>query len=258
MTILAIDVGNTRIHFAIFTQDTLQQQWHLNSTELHHVCHFKAAMQHLEKTEDIESIVIASVVPRHNAPLALACKQLFKKEVIFAHSQKLKRWIHIAYEPIEALGADRIVNAFAARCLFPAPLIVIDAGTAITFDLINPQESYQAGVIMPGVSMSFKALSQAAQLHHTPFDHCRKSIVTHTTQAMQSGCYWAAVGAIESMVQQLKTQASFKKAMVIGTGGNMPSFLSDLRINIKYVPQLTLKGLAIIAQKERESLPILH
>ncbi|MDQ6962383.1 MAG: type III pantothenate kinase [Mariprofundaceae bacterium] len=250
MNTLVIDMGNTRMHFAFFLGLKLEYDWHLSSHESDVELVLNALVLAQTKTSfSVQKIMICSVVPSHEHVLNQVCQQLFSLQPVWVDSLGVNRLMPIHYDSIAALGSDRAVNAWAARACWGAPLIVVDAGTAITFDLVNGQGHYQAGPILAGVNLAFQSLRSAAQLKNIGFGLSRELTVNNTSEAMHAGCYWSAVEAISGIISRIKKVDGFAQATVIATGGSMLHLKDDIRLELHHEPLLTLEGLARLALK---------
>jgi type III pantothenate kinase len=148
------------------------------------------------------------------------------------------------------LGADRLINAFAAWSEFKQALIVIDFGTATTFDVVSGKGEYLGGVIAPGINLSLEALQRgAAKLHGISITHPENVIGTNTTSAMQSGIYFGYAGLIEGIVSRIKAERG-EAMKVIATGGLAPLYGQATNAIDKVDPDLTIRGLRLIYERK--------
>jgi len=253
--LLVADIGNTQMVFGFFEGETLITHWRLSSErqltsdelawQLHGM--FEQSGQ---AADAVAGIMVASVVPHLDAPLADACERICGKRPAFVGSHDVKIGMAVDYKNPREVGADRIVNAIAARECFGAPSIVLDCGTATTFDVISPQGHYAGGLIMPGVELALTALCQrAAKLPEVSIQRSDTLIGRDTTTSLQSGSYWAAVDAISGLIKRLRREPGYQDAPVIATGGLVALLIADLPEIDHHLPHLTLTGLHLLAQR---------
>lgn len=252
--LLAIDAGNTNIVFALFEAERIRSRWRISTDPRRTTEEYAAWLLPLMSLEgvsvkDIESVLIASVVPRAVQSLQAVSKRYLGVEALIAGRSPVE-W-PISFNGIDPkfVGSDCVVNAVAAHALHGGgPLIVLDMGTATTLDLIDEKGNYKGGVIVPGVNTSLDALSSAtASLPRVMFEAPpTRSVVGRTIyDQMRLGVYWGYVSMIEGLISQMRTEIGVK-AKVVATGGlanliaqNMPSIdVVDL--------DLTLHGLRIL------------
>jgi type III pantothenate kinase len=195
---------------------------------------------------DIDAGIIATVVPAILFDLRQLCRHYLKCEPLVVGDPDVDLGISVNIDRPEAVGADRLVNAVAAHERYPGALIVVDFGTATTFDVISESGDYQGGVIAPGVNLSAEALHQAAaMLPRVAIQRTQAVIGKDTVPAMQSGLYWGYVGLIEGLIGRIK--AEYGKAMtVIGTGGLASLFHKQTSAIDHLDPDLTIRGLILI------------
>jgi type III pantothenate kinase len=194
--LLVVDVGNTQMVFGLYEGNQLLTHWRLSSErqltpdelawQLHGM--FEQCGQ---PSEQILGILIASVVPHLDAPLAEACERICGQMPDFVGNQEVKTGMAVDYKNPREVGADRIVNALAARESFGAPVIVLDCGTATTFDIVSPAGHYAGGLILPGAEVALAALCQrAAKLPEVSLQRNDTLIGRDTATSIQSGSYW--------------------------------------------------------------------
>ncbi|MBL4774824.1 MAG: type III pantothenate kinase [Mariprofundus sp.] len=253
--ILVVDIGNTQMVFGLFEGESLLTHWRLSSErqltsdelawQLHGM--FEQSGQ---LADQVSGIMVASVVPHLDAALAAACERICAKHAAFVGSPEVKTGMAVDYKNPREVGADRIVNAIAARERFGAPSIVLDCGTATTFDIISPQGHYAGGLIMPGIELALAALCQrAAKLPEVSIQRSDTLIGRDTTSSLQSGSYWAAIDAISGLIKRLRRESGYQDAPVIATGGLISLLISDLPEIDHHLPYLTLSGLHLLAQR---------
>ena len=254
--LLAIDVGNTNTVFAVFEGAAMRGQWRAatdagRTADEHAVWFGQLMARHALQLDDIDHVVLSTVVPQCLAALTVLCEQYCgcRPMVVGEPEVELGIAVHVA-QPGE-VGADRLVNAVGAQMQYDGPLIIIDFGTATTFDAINEDGSYEGGIIAPGVNLSLESLHQAAaQLPRIAVSRPESVIAKSTVPAMQSGIYWGYIGLIEGIVQRMKEE--YGSAMtVIATGGLAELFSDGTPVIDKTDPDLTIHGLLEIFNRNR-------
>lgn len=250
--LLAIDVGNTNIVLALFDQGKVKYHWRLTTNayrtgdELALALSQLLALHHYQ-LQDISNVIIASVVPEITEALLNMSKNSLKLAPLVVGREGIKLGIEAVTDNPKEVGADRLVNAVAAKKQYGNNLIIIDFGTATTFDIVNNQGNYAGGVIAPGIHLSIEALHMGtAQLPTIDVAPPEKVIGTNTVSAMQSGIYWGYMAMIEGMVTRIKKEMNHSDIQVIATGG-LASLFANGTSMIHYVEEdLTLAGLNII------------
>ncbi|KHF38315.1 type III pantothenate kinase [Halalkalibacter okhensis] len=251
--IMVVDVGNTNIVLGVYKGKELHYHWRIatsrQKTEDEWAMSLKGLFEHEKLSfEEIEGIIISSVVPPIMYTLELMCKKYFgiKPMVI---GPGIKTGLNVKYDNPKDVGADRIVNAVAAIQLYGSPLIVVDFGTATTYCYINEERQYMGGAISPGISISTEALyTRASKLPRIEIAKPKNVLGTNTVHAMQAGIFYGYVGQVDGIVKRMKAQAK-EVPTVIATGG-MASLIASETETIDVVePFLTLKGLQMIYEK---------
>lgn len=253
--ILCIDVGNTNMKFGVFEKDELLQSWRMFSNArrtaddlgIQLVQFFKHAGM---DRKDVEGIIISSVVPAMNYTLEHMCELYFYDVIPIFVGPGIKTGLNIKYDDPKELGADRIANAISAFHLYGGPLIVIDVGTAMTFNAITKSGQYMGGSILPGLRLALKSLAtDTAKLPHVELEKPGKTINTTTKSGIQSGLIYGYAGLIDSMVARYKEEMGDPDIKVIATGGLVNIIADECRENLIINPLLTLNGLKIIYEK---------
>lgn len=248
--ILVIDVGNTNVVFAVFDGKKLAGQWRIATdarrTADEYGVWLTQVLEHSKiAPESITGAVAASVVPQSLFDLRQLAKRYFNSELLVIGDPRLKLDIGVGVKidnPSE-VGADRLVNAFAAWSRYKSALIVVDFGTATTFDVVSGQGDYIGGVIAPGVNLSLDALHRAAaKLPNIAIAPPSKVIGTNTIGAMQSGIYYGYAGLVEGIVQHIKTEHN-SPMLVIATGGLASLYAKACPVIEQVLPDLTIWGL---------------
>lgn len=246
--LLGIDIGNTNTVFAFINIDSgdILDSWRLNTLNERTADEYAAFFFSLTKSKDIniESIIVSSVVPEANFHLRNFCDKYLKKEAVFVTSDNADVVIDIDHP--EEVGADRLVNAKAINTYYKKAAIVIDFGTATTFDVIDSQGVYKGGVIAPGINLSISALAQAAsKLPKVSIKSPNTSIGKSTVEAMQSGVYFGYIGLIKEILNRVSSEMD-NSPIIIATGGLAKTFSQDIDLITQVDNDLTLKGLYTI------------
>ncbi len=249
--LLVIDIGNTDTVIGVYDNNRLIDFFRVGSNHTLTVdeCGFfvTGLLEKLKvESSQLKRVVIASVVPRLKPVYEkMADKYLSIKPLIV--SSEIKLPIKIGYENPRAVGADRIANAVAAYTSFGGPIIVVDFGTATTFDVIDKNGVYLGGVIAPGAETSSRELvKKAARLFEVNIERPKNVIGRNTAESIKSGLFYGTIGLVDSIIERIQNDLG-QKAKVIATGGLASDFLKDSR-NIESVNKvLTLEGLKIIA-----------
>lgn len=254
--LLAIDAGNTNIVFAVLDGETVKGQWraatNANRTADEYLVWLNQLMG-LEniKLADIHATIISTVVPQALFALQTLCRKFFKSEPLVIGAIDVELGIQIRLNEPRAVGADRIVNAVGAHKAYGGPLIVIDFGTATTFDIVAADGGYEGGIIAPGINLSAEALHlAAAQLPRIAVARPQAVIGTDTVSAMQSGVFWGYIGLIEGLVARVKAEYG-KPMKVIATGGLAPLFNRSTPVIEAVDADLTIRGLAEIYRRNQ-------
>ena len=252
--LLAIDAGNTNIVFGLFEKEVLRETWRLETKAEFGVDDFRAALQPLFRQAGIEfghvtGCVVASVVPAIDDALRRLCADVFGFPPVFADAATAGLPIRLD-RPAE-VGADRLVNAVATVRDYSVPAIIIDFGTATTFDVVDDSGAYRGGVIAPGPNLSAEALYQAAaKLPRVAIGRPPDVIGTDTVSAMQSGLFWGYIGLIEGLVSRIAAELG-ASPFVVATGGLAGLYASATPVIAAQDPDLTLRGLSYIYDRLR-------
>lgn len=251
--ILVVDVGNTNIVLGVYREKTLLHHWRVSTnreaTYDEYGMMFTNLLFHAKITvEQIEGVIISSVVPPLMFALENCCLKYLKKKPLVV-GPGIKTGLNIRIENPREVGADRIVNAVAGIELYGPPLIIVDFGTATTYDYIDEAGQYTGGAISPGIVISTEALYQkAARLPRIELVKPKSAIGKNTVAAMQSGIIFGYAGQVDGIVNRIKAEFS-SKAKVIATGG-LAELIADETTTIDIVnPLLTLQGLQMIYER---------
>ena len=251
--LLAIDAGNTNIVFAIHDGAELLHKWRISSSSSRTADEYMVWLTQLMNLEDISpkhisGAIIATVVPQALFPLQLLCRRYFDCTALVIGEDNIDLGLEIKLPNPQEVGADRLVNAVAAQKKYGGPMIIIDFGTATTFDVIDKAGNYCGGIISPGVNLSVEALHMAAaKLPRVAVEKPGQVIGTGTVSAIQSGIFWGYVGLVEGLVRRIKKEFIAanpgQKMKVLATGGLAPLFNGEVE-DIEVVDQeLTTYGL---------------
>jgi type III pantothenate kinase len=251
--LLVIDAGNTNVVAAVHDGTLWRGTWRIATepqrTSDEYAVWLLTLLQHQGmRRSDITGGVIGTVVPAALYHLRRLVRDWFDVEPLIARATV--NWgFEIKVDNPEEVGADRLLNALAGHRKYGGPLVVIDFGTATTFDVVDPQGAYLGGVIAPGINLSIEALhTAAARLPRIGIGRPQAVIGTNTVAAMQSGIYWGYVAMIEGMVARI--QAEYGGSLkVIATGGLAPLLAEGTAVIGQIDPDLTLDGLRMLAER---------
>ncbi len=250
---LACDIGNTHICFGIFAGAKLETAWRIRTDPKETEDELRAAILQIItfdgiRREDVGGAIVASVVPPLTETMVRSLEKLFGIKVIVV-GPGIKTGVSVLMDNPREVGADRIVNAIAASTKYPGGSIVVDTGTATTFDCISPAAEYLGGAIAPGIAISSEALFlRAAKLPKIEIAKPPRCVGKSTVESMQSGIYYGYVGLIDGLIARLKEELTFTPR-VIATGG-FAGLLAPASRHIEVVDDnLTLDGLAVIYGK---------
>src|SRR6266478_3081359 len=224
--LMVIDVGNTNTSLGVYQGEELVRHWRLTTARDRTVDEYGVHARNLFQLAEIDSkeisaVAIASVVPPLNFTLKRMSEVYFKLTPLFI-DHSTDTGLPILYDPQSDVGADRIVDAVAARHKYGSPCIVVDFGTATTFDAIDADGRYLGGVITPGITISSDALFQrAARLPRVEIKRPEKVIGSATVEAMQSGLYYGYVGLVDDILRRMIAELG-GSPRVIATGGLAP------------------------------------
>lgn len=246
--LLAIDVGNTNIVFAVFSGDDLEGKWRLSTDTSRTSDEYAVVFRDLLQLNginfsDIKNIIISSVVPQHTFEIKNFCNDYFSCKPMVIGEKGVKVGMDIDVDRASEVGADRLVNAVSAYKTYKKAAIIIDFGTATTFDVINKKGAYIGGLIAPGINLSLDALhAAAAKLPEIAIKKPSKVIGKSTVSAMQSGIYFGYKGLIEGIIANIRSEIE-EEMITIATGGLAPLFAESTDSIEHLEPNLTINGL---------------
>lgn len=253
--LLVIDIGNTNITIGLYDDKTLVATYRLTTWFKRTSDEYGFMITHfLNNTkvdiEEIEDVIVSSVVPKIMHSFTNSIRKYIKKEPIIV-GPGIKTGISIKYDNPKEVGADRIVDAVGAHYTYGGDVLVIDFGTATTFEYINEKGVYLGGCITPGIEISAQALSNnTAKLPEIEIKPAPSIIGTNTISSMQSGIFFGYVGLTEYIIAQFKKEIG-KELKVIATGGLGRIIKEHTGMIDIYDPELTFKGLRLIYEKQK-------
>ncbi|MGE4351105.1 MAG: type III pantothenate kinase [Bdellovibrionales bacterium] len=255
--LLAIDAGNTNTVFALFDGPTQIGVWravtHSQRTSDEYAVFLNSLMAQIGiHASDVTDAIIGSVVPDVNFNLLKLCREHFACDPLLVGAPNVETGIKVLIDRPEELGADRLINAVAGVALYQTPLLIIDFGTATTFDVVDAQGHYCGGVIAPGINLSIRALHMAAaKLPSVAVVRPAKVIATGTVTAIQSGVFWGYVGMIEGLIARIKEEFAMPMT-VVATGGLSKLFVDSIPSIDEINTDMTLHGLSLIYERNRK------
>ena len=255
--LLAIDSGNTNVVGAVYAGDHLRGSWRAATNPNRTADEYAVWLLQLMALagiapSDIDATIIGSVVPEATFNLTRLCQRYFASEPLIVGHPDCFLGIGVDLEmPQEEVGADRVANAVAAQDRYRPPLIVLDFGTATTFDVVDHVGNYCGGVIAPGINLSLRALDlAAARLPRIGIQRPPTVVGRSTIPAMQSGVFWGYVGLVEGIVHRIRAERG-ETMEVIATGGLAPLIAGATEVIKQVDPDLTLWGLRLIYRRNR-------
>jgi type III pantothenate kinase len=254
--LLVIDAGNTNTVFAIFDRAKLKGQWRMATDARRTSDEYGVwLLQLLERekiaVKSIDAAIMSSVVPQATFALRMLARNYFRTELLIVGEAGVELGIDVKTDRPREVGADRLVNAVAAWRKYKKPLVIVDFGTATTFDVVDAKGDYIGGVIAPGVNLSLEALHRAAaKLPNVAVEKPPHVIGKETVSAMQSGIYFGYVGLIEGIVERIAKEFG-KPMQVVATGGLAPLFAKATKTIDALEPDLIIEGLRLIYERNR-------
>lgn len=255
--LFVLDVGNTNTVLGVFEKDYLKHEWRIKTDRYKTEDEFGILIKSLFDLkgisfQDIQGVIISSVVPPIMYALEKMCRIYFDREPLIMGKEDIHNYLKMSYPNPKEIGADRIVNAVGAIDIYGAPLIIIDFGTATTYCYVNEHREYTGGLIAPGINISMEALySKASKLPKIEIQPPTEVIGSSTVEAMQAGVFYGYVAQVDGIVKKMMTQMTVTPT-VIATGG-LASLIAGGSEMIDYVDShLTLKGLNLIYQKNMQ------
>ena len=252
MKYLIIDIGNINIVFAVYNEKKILQKWRISTlikrTIDEYILWFSSS---IKDNWIFNDIIIGSVVPDITEELKLAILSFFNKQALVV-SEDFEVNFPVKVDNPSEIGTDRLVNSLCAWNLYQKPSIIIDFGTATTFDVVGNDGVYLGGVIAPGINLSISALhAAAARLPRIAITKPKYIIGKNTVEAMSSGVYWGYIGLIKCLLMKIEDEIGYKMT-ILATGGLTNLFVSELPKDVIINNDLTIHGL-YIAYKESKN-----
>lgn len=259
--LLAIDAGNTNVVFALVDGGEIKARWRIASDPRRTADQYAVWLHQLLELEGfaknaVEAVIIGTVVPRALHNLEVLARKYFHAEPLVAGEGRATWPIRLDVDEPENVGADRALNSIAAHAKYPGDLIIIDFGTATTFDLVDGSGAYKGGIIAPGINLSLDALvNAAAKLPRIAIEAPKNnlSVIGRTTQSqMLIGIFWGYVAMIEGLTERMKRELG-NPAKVVATGGLASLFDKHTSAFDAIEPDLTIQGLSLLFDRVRAS-----
>lgn len=254
--LLAIDIGNTNITIGVFEGEELLGKFRMTTNQSRTSDEYGSSLRELLQhqsmdPEMVRAVIVASVVPDLMHSFGSAIIKYFGCKPIIV-SAGIKTGIRVATEHPRQTGPDRIVDAVAAYTLYGGPVIVVDFGTATTYDLVEPDGTFGIGVMTPGIRTSSRALwGGAAMLPEIEIRKPDTILARETISSMQAGLIYGYIGQSEYIIRKLKEESGYTDAKVVATGGLGNIIVNEMKSIDYYDSDLTLKGLRIIYEKNK-------
>jgi type III pantothenate kinase len=255
--LLAVDAGNTNVVFALIEAGQIRARWRIATDPRRTADEYAVWLSQLLGLEgytlaSVTAVIIGTVVPRALHNLQVLSAKYFKTEAVIAGKGAATWGFQLDVEEPDQLGADRALNCIAGHARHPGDLIIIDFGTATTFDVVDYSGAYKGGIIAPGINLSLDALvTAAAKLPRIAIEAPKGNnsvIGRNTVDQMQIGIYWGYVAMIEGLVARTKAEIG-RPAKVIATGGLAVLFEKQTDVFDRLEPDLTIQGLAMLWER---------
>lgn len=252
--LLVVDSGNTNVVFAVYEGEEKRGQWRASSDPRRTPDEYAVWLTQLLDLggiapAEIDGAIISNVVPAAMRNLRVLCQRYFQVEPLVVEERSIVYGIPVRLDRPEQVGGDRIANAVGAYARYGGPLIVVDFGTATTFDVIGADGGYDGGVIAPGIDLSMDALyNAAARLPRIAVEKPQRVIGSDTVSAMQSGVFWGYIGLIEGLITRIQSEYG-GDLTVVGTGGLAPLFAETTDVIQESDADMTLRGLVLLYQR---------
>lgn len=252
--LLVIDIGNTNVVFGVYDSGKLIESFrtttHKKMTDDEAILSMSGLLNRSRiNPEKINKIVIGSVVPQLTRCYEQASQKYFKNQPVVIVNHEINLPIKIKINQPRQIGADRIANAVAGFLAYGGPVIVVDFGTATTFDIINKDGAYIGGIIIPGPETSIAELAKkASRLFEVSFEKPEHVVGKSTTEALKSGLFHGTIGQIDYIVKLIIEESNFKDYKVVATGGLSIGIEKHSQYITETSPNLTLEGLRIIGE----------
>jgi type III pantothenate kinase len=260
--LLAVDAGNTNIVFALLEDGVIRARWRIATDPRRTADQYAVWLHQLLELEGyardaVDAVIVGTVVPRALHNLEVLATKYFGVEPLVAGQGEADWGVELDVAEPRSVGADRVLNAIAAHAAHPGDLIVIDFGTATTFDVVDFSGAYKGGIIAPGINLSLDALVAAAKLPRIAIEAPagNLSVIGRTTEdQMHIGIYWGYVAMIEGLVARMKAEIG-RPVKVIATGGLATLFDAHSAIFDAIEPDLTIQGLGLLYARSLSASP---
>ncbi len=251
--LLAVDAGNTNLVFALVKDGEIRARWRIATDPRRTADEYAVWLHQLLELEgydsvDVNAVIIGTVVPRALHNLEVLSQKYFRVEPLIAGEGAAAWPLQLDVDEPQNVGADRALNVIAAHAKHPGDLIVVDFGTATTFDVVDPSGAYKGGIIAPGINLSLDALvSAAAKLPRVAIEAPKdSSVIGRTTESqMIIGIYWGYVAMLEGLTERMKHEIG-KPVTVVATGGLATLFDKHTNVFDAIEPDLTIQGLSLL------------
>jgi type III pantothenate kinase len=259
--LLAVDAGNTNVVFALVEDGTIRARWRIATDPRRTADQYAVWLHQLIELEGlprdvVDAVIVGTVVPRAQHNLEVLASKYFKVEPLIAGQSGAEWGIELDVAEPRSVGADRVLNAIAAHALHEGDLIVVDFGTATTFDAIDYSGAYKGGIIAPGINLSLDALvTAAAKLPRIAIEAPvgNLSVIGRTTEdQMHIGIYWGYVAMMEGLVARMKAEIG-RPAKVVATGGLATLFDQHVTLFDEIEPDLTIQGLGLLYKRSQSA-----
>ena len=254
--LLAIDAGNTNVVFALVDGREIRARWRIATDPRRTADEYSVWLYQLLELEDltrsnVDAVIIGTVVPRATHNLEVLASKYFGVQALIAGQGQAAWPIELHVDEPQSVGADRALNAIAAHEKYDGDLVIVDFGTATTFDLVDSSGAYKGGIIAPGINLSIDALvNAAAKLPRIAIEAPNDdSVIGRTTESqMLIGIYWGYVAMMEGLIERLRKEVG-RPLTVIGTGGLAALFDKRTDVFDAVEPDLTIQGLALLNER---------
>ncbi|UCH11333.1 MAG: type III pantothenate kinase [Fidelibacterota bacterium] len=252
--LLAIDVGNTNVVIALFKGDDLVTSWRLHTNATHTSDDWGISIKRLAQeaevnVADVDGVIISSVVPVVGRAMIQMCERYLHIKPLRVHAN-LPLDLGLDVKDPESVGADRICNVVAGRTLYGTPAVIVDLGTATTFDVVNEAGHFIGGSIAPGMETSTRQLFSRAALLSAVDLRIPETVIGRDTESnLQAGIVYGVVDQIDGMITRIKKETGWQEINTVLTGGLGRLIAGELSTPFIYDPELTVKGLRLIYQQ---------
>ncbi len=257
--LLTIDIGNTQTVLGLFDGDHLDHTWRIATYDTRTADELAVLITSLlaqhDGGTDVTGIALCSTVPVALHEMRLMCTRYYQDQTVVVVEPGVRTGVPILTDNPKEVGSDRIVNSLAAATIYGGPAIVVDFGTATTFDAVSAKGEYLGGAIAPGVEISVEALgARGAQLRKVELARPRSVIGRNTVEALQSGILFGFAGQVDGIAHRMAAELSDdpSSVTVIATGGLAPMVIDESDVIDEHDPWLTLRGLKLVYERNTD------